>query len=233
MKYGIGIIVVGLFVSSSVLAGNLPSVPNEFSSGTAAKASEVNANFEAVRAEVDDNATTIGTKQTAVINTCGANQTIRLINADGSVTCKNDIDTNTHLEGVEYANASTYLNVNATASVPETKASVAVTVPTAGYIIASYTAHTKINHNTGTSHYVRVALSTSASGSVSGPSFRYTFTTSALPSGLYYNAVATQDVFQVSAGTTTIYLRADSDIAGSNAQLGFGNLTAIFVPNKY
>lgn len=91
MKYQPGVFLFAFFVSffivSTALAGNLPSVPNTFSSGTTASASQVNANFEAVRAAVNDNATT---KQNIVSGTCPTGQSIRVINADGSVACEVD-----------------------------------------------------------------------------------------------------------------------------------------------
>lgn len=66
MKYKIGIFLLSLLVSTTVMAGNLPSVPNTFTSGTGASASEVNANFEALRAEVDDNANDVSTNITDI-----------------------------------------------------------------------------------------------------------------------------------------------------------------------
>lgn len=94
MKYGIGIFALALFGSSAAIAGNLGSLPNTFSANTTAKASEVNANFEAARVEIDDNANSISSntsaiasKQSRVTGTCSTGQTISQINADGSVVC--------------------------------------------------------------------------------------------------------------------------------------------------
>ncbi len=59
-------LILGMVASSSVFAGNLPSVSNTFSANTPASANEVNQNFEDVRAEVDDNANEIGANASAI-----------------------------------------------------------------------------------------------------------------------------------------------------------------------
>jgi len=59
MKYGIGIIILTLFVSTVAQSGNIANVPHNFTSGTPARASDVNDNFEALREQTDDNANRI------------------------------------------------------------------------------------------------------------------------------------------------------------------------------
>lgn len=81
--------IASIITTSTVFAGEL-TIPNTFSSGTAAVAAEVNANFTAVETEVDDNATAITTKQNLVTSTCPAGQSIRAIAANGTVTCETD-----------------------------------------------------------------------------------------------------------------------------------------------
>lgn len=98
------------FCLGSAWAGQV-TIPNSFTAGTPAVATEVNANFNAVETAVDDNdnrittnssnistnATNVSTntsniagKQNRVTGTCPANQSIRTINADGSVVCETD-----------------------------------------------------------------------------------------------------------------------------------------------
>lgn len=74
-------------------AGDL-TIPNTFVSGDPARAAEVNANFSAVKTEVDDNdariilnEAAIANRQSRVTGSCAAGQSIRVINADGSVDC--------------------------------------------------------------------------------------------------------------------------------------------------
>ena len=68
MKCEAGVLFFSLFVSSAVFAGNLPTMPNTFSAGTTASAAQVNANFEAARAAVDDNANNISTNVGDITN---------------------------------------------------------------------------------------------------------------------------------------------------------------------
>lgn len=69
------------------IAGPL-TIPHEFESGTPARASEVNENFDAVKAEVDDNSQRIDSKQNIVTSSCAEGSAIRSIAADGSVECQ-------------------------------------------------------------------------------------------------------------------------------------------------
>jgi hypothetical protein len=95
-------ILIGLMaVGSLAMAGNV-TIPNTFTAGTAAKASEVNANFSAVKTAVDGNANDIATnshdidgKLTKSITECAAGSSIRKINTDGTVVCEDDTDTDT------------------------------------------------------------------------------------------------------------------------------------------
>lgn len=67
------------------------TIPNTFTSGTPAVASEVNANFSAVKAAVDDNDSRLSNvetnKQNRVTGTCAVGGAVTAIAADGSVTC--------------------------------------------------------------------------------------------------------------------------------------------------
>lgn len=92
-----------LGAAAATRAGQV-SIPNAFTAGTPARAGEVNANFSAIAAEVNDNDARIdglttradGTdaalsgKQNRVSGTCPAGSSIRTILSDGTVTCEND-----------------------------------------------------------------------------------------------------------------------------------------------
>ena len=106
LVYSLGFCAVMVVSSfSSALAGTV-TIPNTFTAGTAAQAAQVNANFSAIDTAVDDNAadisantTAIGTKQNRVSGSCPTGQSIRVINADGTVQCEND-DVGTGITGV-------------------------------------------------------------------------------------------------------------------------------------
>jgi hypothetical protein len=77
------------------IAGEV-TIPNTFTSGTTARAAEVNDNFTAVKTEVDDNNLRIESveTQTQHIETgCPAGEAIAKIATDGTITCEADTDT--------------------------------------------------------------------------------------------------------------------------------------------
>lgn len=71
-----------VIASSLTLADNL-TIQHVFQADTPALASEVNTNFS-------DTETAVNSKQDRVTGTCPAGQSIRVINADGTVTCEVD-----------------------------------------------------------------------------------------------------------------------------------------------
>lgn len=90
MKNGIGVFVISLFISSSVVAGNITDIPNTFSAGDTLTASGLNGNFEALRAQVDDNANDVTSNTTAITG----NTTAIGTNASNITTNTSDIATN-------------------------------------------------------------------------------------------------------------------------------------------
>lgn len=63
-------------------------IPNEFQSGTPARASEVNENFNAVKTSVDDNNAQLSGKQNRVTDSCPTGSSVRVIEENGSVICQ-------------------------------------------------------------------------------------------------------------------------------------------------
>ncbi|MBI3188770.1 MAG: hypothetical protein HYZ31_13000 [Gammaproteobacteria bacterium] len=111
-------------MADALLADSL-TVPNTFTAGTPAIAADVNANFAAVKAAVDDNNARITTntsdinsnaaaitsnsvaitnldtaKQNRVTGSCAAGYAIRTVNADGSVVCELDDNSGGDITGV-------------------------------------------------------------------------------------------------------------------------------------
>lgn len=85
------LLTVTILTVTSLSAAEAPFTT--FESNTVAKASEVNDNFIYLQSGID---AVEGTKQNRVSGTCAVGQVISAINADGSVSCKADIDTDTN-----------------------------------------------------------------------------------------------------------------------------------------
>lgn len=80
---------------SLAVAGEV-TIPNTFTSGTTAKAAEVNDNFSAVKTEVNDNNLRIDAIETQTQNIetgCPAGEAIAKIATNGTITCEADTDT--------------------------------------------------------------------------------------------------------------------------------------------
>jgi hypothetical protein len=71
---------LGLTLAVIGLWGLAVTIPHNFSAGEVISAAKLNANFAAIKAAID-------AKQNRVTGNCAVGQTIRSINADGSVTC--------------------------------------------------------------------------------------------------------------------------------------------------
>lgn len=79
------------FAPTIAWAGSV-TIPNTFTAGDPAKAAEVNENFTELEIAVNGNAADIAGTQNRVTGTCPAGQSIRTINADGTVVCEIDDD---------------------------------------------------------------------------------------------------------------------------------------------
>ena len=123
-------ILIGLMMAGVTLVAGEVTIPNSFTAGTAAKASEVNGNFAAVKTAVDGNANDIATnshdidgKLTKNITECTAGSSIRKINTDGTVVCEDDTDTDTtytagggiDVSGTTIRRVSGYVSIHASA----------------------------------------------------------------------------------------------------------------------
>jgi hypothetical protein len=100
------LVAISLSVTVTALAGEVAPLVT-FTNGTVADADEVNDNFDAVKTAVDDNDGRVtglegqvtgleADKQERVSGTCPAGQSIRVVNANGTVTCEIDSDTDTN-----------------------------------------------------------------------------------------------------------------------------------------
>lgn len=84
-KYMQVIIGIGSSIICSAAWSADLSIPNTFTAGSKAVASEVNDNFEAVE-------TAVNSKQDRVTESCPTGQTLQAVNADGTVVCDTNLD---------------------------------------------------------------------------------------------------------------------------------------------
>lgn len=245
----------------SALAGNV-TIPNDFVAGTSAVADEVNENFDAVAAEVNDNDTRISAnttnKQNRVSGTCPSGQSIRVINADGTVTCQADTNSGgditaviagnflsggassgpatlnvVGMPGVDWYQNTTTISLTTTATV---LASRTITAPMSGYILAILSGFVEFTHVNGTDQSVQVWMNTDGSSTRAGASWRFFYADDVLPSGYYYDNVASVQFFTVSsAGSVTIYAVGNSsELSGSTrTRLWNRSLNLLFFPTGY
>ncbi len=102
-------ILIGLMAAGSIVMAGSVTIPHTFSPNTTAKASEVNANFSAVKTAVDGNAADIATKQKKITGECAVGSSIRKINPNGTVECEDDSDSGGDITSVTVGNGL-YLN---------------------------------------------------------------------------------------------------------------------------
>lgn len=104
-----------------------------------------------------------------------------------------------------------------------------ITCPAAGYVLAIGTGTTEIIHNNGAFSSATVWLADSTGFSVSEEVSDFRMSSNA-PSGNYYAPYAVQEVFPVSAGLKTLYLRGASNVT---ANAHDSKLTLLYFPTAY
>lgn len=155
LKAAIALAITGYL--GSALAGNVTGLTT-FTNGTPAIATEVNANFTAVKTAVDDNYSRVTAVQTQTQNLatgCASGQSIRAIGTNGTVTC--EVDNNTVYTagpGISISGATIASTIGAdmtvepaftgivagnTAIVPV--ATVSITIPSSGHILVTHSGY--------------------------------------------------------------------------------------------
>ena len=221
-----------LFVTPAY-SGQVGYPDDSYTAGDPLTAADLNLKFNEIKADVNDNDTRTGANETQLSNAatgCPANQSIRAIAVDGTITCEIDTNTNTNHEGVDFTNSSADIAVTST---PVTLLSVAVTAPVDGFVIVSFSSTARINHTSGTSEFMRLWLSTSPTApNAFDETWRYHDVTSTAATDTYWVTQHSQNVYPVTAGTTTFYARGDSNQATGTIYRN-SSIQAIFVPNRY
>ena len=219
--------VVFVSVTSPAWAGSV-TVPNTFVSGTPAKASEVNDNFSAVKSAVNDNdgrittnTTNISNKQDRVIGTCPPGRSIRVISANGLVTCEPD-----NSSAVKSINSGTYTLTDSYTDA----ASISVNVPANGYVLVMASGMIQLTAKSAgfySSIYVGVSQYTNTAPTASD----YTkFYLDQNQVGSYEIPYSVQGLFQVTTGAYTFYLEGRNNGTSGSGTLFYSRLTALFIP---
>jgi len=114
---------------------------------------------------------------------------------------------------------------------PVAHQSVTINAPSSGNVLVSFNGMCGLDHING--QYTRIALAISTvSGSLVTASRGDIQVPSAAPSDFYTFRCSAQQVYPVSAGSTTFYLNVDNTSTGAGiVNIGWGNLQAIFIPN--
>ena len=209
---GLGII-IGL--SSPTWAGDL-TIPNNFTSGTPAVAAEVNANFDAVEQEVDDNNTRINRNNSNI----GVN--------------RDNITTLTNSQAAA-ASVGNNLIVDITTAMTNID-SLSVSAPRPGFIIFNATGIMGLRaHSPGTRDDLGCYLADNDSSSASPSSF-LTIPAQLEPfDGTFAATMAiTRTVPVLNAGSVTVYLNCHivNGGGGQDAFVQNYEINAIYVPNS-
>ena len=199
-------------------AGNV-TIPNTFTDGTAAVAAEVNANFSALEAEVDDNDARI------------------TANGSGIVANGLDIAANAAaiggMPGISFLESSPPSYVTATNRVLFQQT---LTAPTDGFIFAIFSGIAYFNHTPGTAQVMEIWMNTDGTTADNdGSSFRYFRIPSSWEGNTYFQNASSFRVIPVLAGDTTVYVVGDGSEADNSTTTFFYRcgLTLLFFPNNY
>ena len=246
MLITLSVLALGLGPASAGKIGDLI----QFEGGTRAVAEEVNDNFNDIKVEVnknvDDitanastissnttkigaNTTAIAGKQNRVSGECSAGNSIRVINANGTVVC--EPDSVGGATGVDFATAGNkYITTT-----DSTIISQSITAPQDGFVLAIFSAQVYMYHSSGVFQIMRCWMNANASATPYGMGVRYIMAGSNYPTAWYYDTVSMSTMFPVSKGTTTIYVRGDSaEASGStNTYFTYNQLNLMFFPSRY
>lgn len=108
-----------------------------------------------------------------------------------------------------------------------------INAPTAGYVVAIASGYASVNHSSGTPSSAFFGLSLSSSSVPSAQDVDLVLP-APLPSGLYSFPLATNEVFAVPAGATTVYFLMDRGTAtGGVTGIADHKLSLIFIPTAY
>ena len=235
MKYIIKFSSLIALASISLLAYS-DSITDSYATGDTLTADTLN-NIKSAVNDNDSNIISNTTNITTNDSNIGANATsigdnfsditdheTRITTLEGSAA------TQQQLSGVEFDDSSSTIAVTSTES---TVMSTEVTAPSDGYVIVSFSSAVYLTHVNGTRDTTRLWLSTDPSSEATFDETWRFFQVLAADtiSGIRWSSLHSQAVFQVTAGVSTFYARADAGASGANYRNT--SMNAIFVPNHY
>ena len=184
-----------------------------FSAGAPAKASEVNANFTAVKTAVDDN------------NDQAENNYTEITDAKSRITA---------LESARPGVAWSQRGSGGTIATTSAKLqSIILKAPTSGYAIVTASGSVYWNIQSSAKGLVRLKVSNTSGDTKEGDGVQFIQFQSGLGTGAYFFPFSTTRVLQVSKGNNTIYFNGWHQTVNGTATVDDFSLSAIFVPNNY
>lgn len=183
-----------------------------FTAGTAAKASEVNGNFNAVKTAVDDNDTAITNnfseiqKNASDIDDLGVQPGVAWTEGGGGDT-------------IATSSAAIYsLRLNA---------------PADGYAIVTACGSVAWSIASSAQGMVRLKVSETSGDTGEGDGVQFIRFQSGLGTGSYFFPFSTTRVFSVSKGVNTFYFNGLHQVVNGSARIDDHTFSAIYVPKSY
>ena len=184
-----------------------------FSAGAPAKASEVNANFSAIKTAVDDN------------NDQAENNYTEITDA------KSDINTLKNAQpGVAWTQGDSGGTIKTSSA---NLKSLTLVAPSSGYAIVTATGSVYWNITSAAAGLVRLKVSDTSGDTEEGNGVQFIRFQAGLGTGAYFFPFSTTRVFQVSKGNNTFYLNGWHQTVNGTATVDDYTLTAMFVPKSY
>ncbi len=208
-----GITLLILLVSASWgWAGDVTGLKT-FSAGAPAKASEVNANFSAIKTAVDDN------------NDQAENNYTEITDA------KSDINTLKSAQpGVAWTQGGSGGTIGSTSA---SLKSLTLVAPSSGYAIVTASGFVYWNIANEAHGMVRLKVSTTSGDTDEGDGAQFIRFQAGQGKGIFNFPFSTTRVFQVAKGNNTFYLNGLHQVVNGTATVDDYTLTAMFVPKSY